>query len=439
VKVFIKVAVILLPLMLIGQAASAQDAGQITETSTGNFYGIGARAMGMGGAHIAAVMDGTALIYNPAALARVRRIELLTSLSHQKFENLSDPNELGTPLSGAVNRSQNNTRLNGINLTVPYPTYRGSMVLAFGLNRVKSFDKTFEIGYSQPEDPEAADVFGVEIETGSIYALSVGAGIDLSQNISIGGSLNYYFGSDNYTWQLSTIEDGSSTKEIVFDDKIKDDYSAVSAKVGFMYTPNRKFRMGITIESPIKYDIDEEYILQTNISGAGIDDIDIGKYNYDLLTPFTFGLGAALNLNRLQLGADMQYSDWTQMEYQDDLALEIENVNINNVYRDVVRLSIGGEYLLPQIGLKLRAGYMYDPLPYSEKSVNIYENPMLSKGFKVIDERQYLTFGLGYLIDGVMTLDVAFVLGGYKLQDNENTVIEDIDLSRIFITTGFRL
>jgi len=439
VKTCLKLAVVLLPLLLITSVVSAQDAGQITETSTGNFYGIGARAMGMGGAHIASVLDGTALIYNPAALSRIRRIELLASLSHQKFENVSDPNELGTALAGTVNRSQNNTRINGVNLAVPYPTYRGSLVLAFGLNRIKSFDKTFEVGYTPPAGVDGSDVFGVEIETGSLYALSAGAGIDLSPRISVGGSLNYYFGSDNYNWQLSIREDGSNTKELVFDDKITDDYSAVSAKVGFMFTPNRLFKMGITIESPIKYDIKEEYILRTNLIAEGTSDIDAGKYNYDLLTPFTFGAGVALNLNRLQLGADMQYSDWTQMEYQDDLSLETENININNVYRDVVRFSIGGEYLLPKIGLKLRAGYMYDPLPYSSETINDYETPGLSKGFIVIDERDYLTFGFGYLIDRVMTLDVAVVIGGYKLQDNENTVIEDIDLSRIFITTGFRL
>jgi len=80
VKTCLKLAVVLLPLLLITSVVSAQDAGQITETSTGNFYGIGARAMGMGGAHIASVLDGTALIYNPAALSRIRRIELSNSL-----------------------------------------------------------------------------------------------------------------------------------------------------------------------------------------------------------------------------------------------------------------------------------------------------------------------------------------------------------------------
>ena len=48
------------------------------------YFGIGARAMGMGGTAISIVDDGTALYWNPAGLARIRATELTATLSHEK-------------------------------------------------------------------------------------------------------------------------------------------------------------------------------------------------------------------------------------------------------------------------------------------------------------------------------------------------------------------
>jgi len=412
----------------------AQDGQLIAEMTAGNNFGLGARAMGMGGAHIASVLDGTALIYNPAALARIRRIEFLGGISHQSLDNNVNPNLLGPALSGLNERGQNNTRLNTLNLSIPYPTYRGSLVFAFGLNRVKSFDKTFEVGYTFIDGDIRSDVIGTETESGSLYAFSAGGGIDLSPNISVGLSINYYFGTDNYNWRLTEGEYPDNLSPL-FIDNIEDDYSAVSAKAGILFAANEYVSLGATIETPIQYEIEEQFVQRTYSDGDGY--LDAGKIIYDLWTPFSFGAGIGLNLNYLHLAADMNYTDWTQMEYKDNPAMEIDNIFIQEFYRDVIGFSVGGEFLIPRIGLKLRAGFKHDPLPYSDENLIPEAGPPY--GMKVLDDRQFVTFGFGYLIDRVMTLDIAFVLGGYKIQDNETSIIEDYDLSRIFVTTGFRL
>jgi hypothetical protein len=45
------------------------------EMVVGNDAGVGARAMGMGGAYTAVSDDAAAIYYNPAGLAQMRRIE----------------------------------------------------------------------------------------------------------------------------------------------------------------------------------------------------------------------------------------------------------------------------------------------------------------------------------------------------------------------------
>jgi long-subunit fatty acid transport protein len=413
---------------------SAQDGQLIAERTAGNNFGLGARAMGMGGAHIASVLDGTALVYNPAALAKIRRIEFLGGISHQSLDNNTDPNQIGSALSGFNDRGQSNTRLNTLNLSIPYPTYRGSLVFAFGLNRVKSFDKAFQVGYALSDGGSLSNYIGTESESGSLYALSAGGGIDLSPNLSVGLSLNYYFGNDNYSWRL---DEGDNPEEFspLFIDNIEDDYSAVSAKAGILFAASQHITLGAAIETPIRYEIEEQYVQRT-FSGEG-SDIAAGKYAYDLWTPFSFGAGIGFNLNYIHLAADINYADWTQMEYKDNPALETDNIFIQEFYRDVLSFSIGGEFLLPKLGLKLRAGYRHDPLPYSDNDLG--GSGLDYAGMKVIDDRQFVTFGFGYLIDRIMTLDVAFVLGGYKIEDNETSIIEDYDLTRVFVTTGFRL
>jgi len=68
----IKYILLLSSWLFISNIGLAQEEVYINEVVAGNFFGGGARAMAMGGAQIAACDDGTALIYNPAALGRVR-------------------------------------------------------------------------------------------------------------------------------------------------------------------------------------------------------------------------------------------------------------------------------------------------------------------------------------------------------------------------------
>ena len=57
-----------------------------SEITVGNDFGVGARAMGMGGAFVSVANDFTALYWNPAGLAQIERMEFFGALSHEKLE-----------------------------------------------------------------------------------------------------------------------------------------------------------------------------------------------------------------------------------------------------------------------------------------------------------------------------------------------------------------
>jgi long-subunit fatty acid transport protein len=418
---------ILLAILLLGSAdlraqGDEESAPVIDENSAGNTVVVGARGLAMAGSQIAAGMDGTVLVYNPALLARIRRIELLASMSHEGLSN--DENRAGTGYitnSALDGTSKSFTRLNSLNITVPVPTYRGSAVVAFGVNRSTSFDQVFR--YSRSLQDGSKPETGAEYESGGLYVYSAGGAMDFSPRVSAGVSLNLYHGKDNYTWARAYI--GSDDQLGSYSEYVSAKYTGVSAKVGVAAVVNEYVSLGAVVESPISYDIDGDY------AGPGPD----YTYEYELKHPFRFGFGAAMNVSRLQLALDLRYADWRQMEYTQYDLYRIENSLMNTYYREALSFGIGAEYLVPQIGAKIRAGYLYDPLPYA--------------GFLVENDRDYFSFGAGFLIDRVMTLDIAFVTGSYEFARPEpdadgtmnisKAIFEKYTVNRLYVTTAFRL
>jgi long-subunit fatty acid transport protein len=423
-------------LMGLQSALLAQDDGfPITEISAGNFFGVGARGLGMGGAQIAAGMDGTSLVYNPALLARIRRLEVLAGMSHDRLSNdgndysgrwISDPTMEG--------KSKSFTRLNAVDLSVPIPTYRGSAVVGFGINRVMSFDHVFRYGRSTSAIESTFEERGEEHETGGLYLYSVGGAIDLSPRVSVGAALNLYHGKDSYTWDYfsKATHTVAGSDPIIhvdeFSEYITGEYTGVSAKVGMAVSLNPQLSIGATVESPIDFNIDGEH---TEVGWYYPD-----EYEYDLKHPFSFGAGAAYFIDRVQLALDLHYTDWRQLEYTEYADMIAANDLFDLYYREALSVNLGAEYMIPRMGAKVRAGYMYDPIPYA--------------GFLVRNDREFVTLGVGFLIDRMMTLDIAFITGSYEYTHPDpgagpgaavsaDAVFEEYSVNRIYVTTAFRL
>jgi long-subunit fatty acid transport protein len=387
-----------------------QGFGTVDEATAGNFFVVGARALGMGGAYTAVANDATALVYNPAGLARITRIEFSGTLTHQRINNRTD---LGIGFNDG--RFQNNTRFSSANLALPVPTYRGSLVFAFGVNRVKSFDKAMQFSSVLSGGGENA----IETESGGLYLWSFGGAIDVSPNVSVGASLNLWSGKETYTWRYEKSTNSFTT---IYDDAIKDRYSGFNAKFGVRIQPNKYLVIGGTIDSPVTYTIKEDWTQITETSEEYIQDYFSSEYKISL--PFTLGAGLAFNVDNLILAGDISYTDWTQMEYKrlDDMAEA--NRQIKKTYTDAPRFHLGAEYLIPQISTWLRAGYYRNPLPYKDEFVK--------------KNRNFFTAGVGFLIDQVMTLDIAWAHGSWELWDGSLSLTEKYTTNQIYLSTAYR-
>ncbi len=454
-------------LICTGAFAQVSYIESVQEITAGNYAGIGARQMAMGGTGIMAI-DGTALFHNPANLSRVPRIEFMFGLSNQKYKDNSSvrPDQLlvdtltgftqmnqgyrfdgFTPLSGTAEDNKSNTRISNAILTIPYPTYRGSLVIGLGVARVADFDRVFSFAHLDRSVDGDISASGEEFQSGSLYQWSGGFGMELSPRVAVGASVSLYTGTNNYDFAYKL--DSIGYLYFQSDKYITDKYLGVGAKIGMSMQVNYYFAFGITVESPSIMDISEDYSQRYTEVDDGIaqpDYIEGGSVNYNLKRPFVFSLGAQIEKNNALLEGNASYTDWSQMSYSDNPGMEQENKYIKTFYRDVLRYSIGAEYVIPSLSLSIRGGLFSDPLPFKDQFIN--------------NNRNGYSLGLGVLIDQVLTIDLAYVHGSYSrnsnllygfdsIEDPNNpgqfrgydhylVMDEDISYNRIYLTAASR-
>jgi len=397
--------------------AQSGQGDRISESSAGNFFGVGGRAVGMSEAVVVSVMDGTAIVYNPAGLARIKRPELFGALSHERVKNR-------TGFGGNVATSDfAKTRLNGLDLTVPVPTYRGSLVVAFGVNRTKSFDRTLTFqsggGFAREE--------AVEEGSGGIREWSAAGAIELSPRLAVGTTLTYYRGKENYYWNY--IYPGPNDAPVRNVDNTESRYSAVGARVGLIFEANPYVTFGFTVDAPTKYTIQWDYQRETFPP-----DSSDGLYNseYHLTHPFIFNLGTAFRFKTMTLEADVGYADWSQLETDPQIMVD-STLSLNRAYQmyfsDAIQLRLGAEYVVPRYGIVLRGGFKHDPLPFS--------GVQLSN--QIEKDRNSFSAGLGFLIDRIVMLDIAYARASYTLLDGERDVSSKYTSDRVLLSVGYRI
>jgi hypothetical protein len=375
--------------------------GSFEEVTAGNFFGFGARQMAMGGAGIASSLDGAALYYNPAALSRIHRIEFQVGLTHQKFSNTTtQPGNRYAGYSSTVNVSdisQTKTRFGSLNLSLPVPTYRGSLVVAFGINRVLSFDRVALFHARDDSSGYIIEDNAREFETGGIYMYSAGAGIEISPNLAAGLALNVYSGTDEFKYDY-TFRDDINAFTSTTRNQVTEDYIGATAKAGILARPNSNVAIGLTVETPLDWQVKYTYYQQYDGTDQSYE--DAFQIEYDLQRPFIFGLGGAFRAGTFTITGDAEYIDWSQLSYNDNSAMEANNDSLTMFYRDVLNLRGGAEYQIPSAGLSLRAGLFSNPLPYNKAYIT--------------SDRSGYTLGIGWLIERILLLEGAYVHGSLE-------------------------
>jgi long-subunit fatty acid transport protein len=443
--------------------------------------GVGSRATGMGGAYTGIASDYSALFWNPAGLAQMEHGEFSLGLSHLNFQNKS------TFLGATQSYTNNATQLNALGLVFPVQVKRGSLVFAFGYNRQSNFttglsyegfnptgsiiqtlnrdgalvsgqpggiawqlylaDTTYD-GQGRPIyfSPIVNRVtqLGKVLEGGGLNNYSAGGAVDIAQHVSVGLSLNYTSGTyrydrtykeqDNRNIYQSNIN-GSPLQfdQFMQEDFVESDMTGFNAKFGLLYRVPERFRFGINVKTPTVFRVEERF--GTTYS-ADFDNGDVVRLDpststgeYDVATPWVFSAGASVIIRDLVLSGDVEYTDWTQLEFRnanaDLLAL---NKEMKDLFRATANLRAGAEYDIKRAGVRVRGGFIYNTSPYRNDPSSF--------------DQKYATGGLGILLSQDTMLDVTYARGWWKTfrynYAGSPKVEEDVATNNFNLTFSYR-
>lgn len=440
--------------------------------------GVGARALGMGGAFTGVANDFSALYWNPAGLAQVKNGEFSLGMSHLNYRNTGS--YFGLPLA----YSNSSTTLNALGFVLPTQVQRGALVFAFGYARENNF--TTGLGFDgfnplssiiqdyapdgalAPSDPRGnlmwelylADVdtvtgrwispirdsltqAGTTLEGGGLDNWSVAGAVDIAPGLSAGLTLTYASGSYSYertfretdTRRIHTIPP-YDLDELTVEDFIDSDISAFRAKAGLFYRSQDLFRVGLTIRPPAILAVRESFSTRGTVVYDNGDVLPVegpyateGTGQYDVLTPWTFGAGGSVVLDAVLLSADLEYTDWSQLEFRNaDASLIALNREIKTLFRGTLNARAGVEVNLPAPGLRLRGGFMYFPSRYDGDPSEF--------------DQKYITGGLGFLLGSTTMLDIGYAGGWWKTfranYGGPSRVDEDITTHTVTATLSYR-
>ncbi len=435
-----KILAIALLCVWVGGAAAQE------ERAIDNFAGVGVRAMGMGGAFVGVADDFTAMYWNPAGLAQMQRREVQVSFLRNSRANDSIFN--GTP-----GRSElTNTRFGSLGFVYPYPVYRGSLVLAAGLTRIKDFDWSLNL---KGEDQGLAADHALQHE-GELALAGVSAAIDVSSAVSLGATLGLVSGEDEavneFDW--ADLQNEFDEQRFLARDSFTDEYQWTPyAVLGVMLrTPRDKprYRLGATFATGGTHKI--RYVFRGSPSDTGYSSVEYddgtveefsdeeARNTYELALPFEFGVGASAEaLPGLTLAGSLHLAEWSQSEYEgDDDGLRADT-SFETQYRDVLRYHVGVEYRVPVVALDLRAGYFVDPVPFIGPRDPDSDDPPI----RIEEDRRFITLGAGILIDEAMQIDLAWVRGAFKQVEeysdeySDNVLSEDYAINRLVVGLSY--
>jgi len=443
--------------------------------------GVGARAIGMGGAYTGVASDYSALFWNPAGLAQLEHGEFSLGISHLNF------NDKSTYIGTTQSYDNNATQLNALGIVYPVPVRRGSLVFAFGFNRqsnfttgvsFQAFNPTNSIiqTYNRDGTPVSGRPSGVAwelyladtmrnaqgklvyyspivnrvtqigkvLEGGGLNNWSAGGAVDIARNVAVGLTLSYVSGTYTYDRAYQERDDrniytspvnGSPLQfdQFTQDDFVESDLTGFNAKLGLMYHVPDRFRFGIAVKTPTTLRIKESF---GTTFKAYFDNGDVvspepsnNTNEYDVVTPWVFSAGASIAVHDLLLSGDVEYTDWTQVKFEnanpDVLAL---NKRIKDLFRATANLRGGAEYDLTSIGVRLRGGFIYNTSPF--------------RGDPSSFDQKFVTAGIGVLLSEDTMLDLSYARGWWKTfrynYSGSPPLFENIATNNFALTFSYR-
>jgi long-subunit fatty acid transport protein len=440
--------------------------------------GVGARSLGMGNAYTGVANDFSAIYWNPAGLAQLQFSEFSFGLTYHNNKDNS------TFFNTQEMYTASSTNLNSLGFVYKIPTQQGSMVLAFGFDRPNNFFSGMSFtgfnpgssiiqsyarnGAFYPSDlsnnlayqlyladidtltgrflsPIAGKVTQIAkvVESGGLNNWSVAGAVDVAKDFSLGVTLTYLSGTYRYDRNYTEDDHGHNWdtypydfSRLTVDEFIEGDITGGNAKFGLLYRIPDRFRLGIGIKTPTSFTVKETF---GTTARATFDNGDMyptdkpfentGSDQYDVVTPWEFSAGFSVMFLNLMLSADVDYTDWTQLKFENANADVIaQNQDMKTIFRGTSNYRAGFEYDIPGIGVRLRGGFMYFTSPYANDPSSFAQ--------------KYITGGLGFRLGPSTMFDVSYARGWWNTfrtnYDSSSQTDEKITSNTVMATFSFR-
>lgn len=314
-----------------------------------------------------------------------------------------------------------------------FPSFtRGLSEIAFNTFAIDLDAALFDDGEAQPffgavQPGTTIQQNGRVTEEGGMNEVSFGGALEAARNLMIGVSVNVLFG--NYEFRRTFEEDDFRNENdgafgtVDFDflrlnDRVETEIVGVNLRAGLSSNVTPDLRIGVSVETPSYYVLDETFDsrLETRFDNGDLfiygDDFDEdllrGEFEYEITTPWRLGVGAVYDIGRLTLLGDLEFMDWSQLEFRlNDLSVddrrffEQQNQAIQDNYDSVVNTRLGAEYALGKF--ILRTGFGYQPDPVSDRDLRTADGDELDRS------KSYFSFGLGYRFSDDVRFDAAWM------------------------------
>lgn len=252
------------------------------------------------------------------------------------------------------------------------------------------------VGYRFGGAQESAGVAYSEVFAGkgSLTDLYVGLAYDIwKKRLSVGANLGFMFGSIMHERNL-TVEQGYSVyryQKISARD-IKLDFG-VQYVHPFSKTENMTFGFTFRPKQRLSAEATDITVLSGQTGGSDPERADtISSQEFNL--PLTLGFGLSYNkINKLTIGADVQYEQWSNAKYYDK----------DNQFDDRLRLAVGLDYVPKERAKNIfsRAHYRAG-LKYSNSYVGVKGNGYdeygvsVGLGLPLVDNRSFINLSFEY-------------------------------------------
>ncbi len=350
-----------------------------------NLNGVGSRAIGMGGAFIGLADDYSAVFWNPAGLAQMKKSSLsffvtdLIPSGTYKFPTYGIDAKTQSAMypSGAVAfyKPINEKLVIGIAAYVPSGTgakWDGEDLKLLSSNMVFKWESFM-----------------------GVITVSPVIAYQISDMFSLGATLNLNYGM----MKIKRPGFGQYTEDL--------SGFAFGATVGALVKPIDKLGIGLTLRLPTKVTFKgDATITSPALPGVPLPALPLtSEAEREATWPMWLGFGLSYKAtDKLTINADAQYTNWKKIDtipvtYSEpvwEIANQIKKLtnNFELNWKDTIQWRFGLEYAISE-KLAMRAGYYIDPSPSPAETLNV-----------LLPEISYnaATVGIGYKTDK-MNLD----------------------------------